>query len=171
MTLVIGIEDAKGVVLASDSFIGDDEHRDTLDTPKWFKMGSLWVGYAGSVVGARAAEHLYKPPQATPRERTTAYLFRVVQGLYAACREAQLKPDDTSFILAYKGRVYNVAEGGAPIRSASGYAAIGSGELLALSALAATESIKPVETRARLVMGAASKHCLQVSAPFHIMRV
>lgn len=171
MTLVIGIEDKDGVVLASDSFVGDDDHRDTLDTPKWFRLGQIWVGYAGSFAVARTAEHAYKVPQPLPRERPTAYLYRVAQGIYSACREASVKPEDGFLLMAYRGKVYNIADGGAPVRSANGYAAIGAGELQALSALAATEDRKDTEGRARAVMHAVSRHCLQVSPPFHVIRV
>jgi len=172
MTLVVGIEhpDKKSVILASDSFIGDDEHRDLIDTPKWFRLGKIWFGYAGTIAIAQVAEHSYKVAQPSPGERQASYLFRVVQGIYAACREAGLKPDDGTFLLAYKGKVYYVTEGGAPVRSAHGYAAIGSGELQALSALAVTGDME-AEARAQAVLMAVSRHCSQVSAPFHVLRI
>ena len=171
MTLVIGIEDKKNVILASDSFIGDDDHRDVIDTPKWFRLGSIWFGYAGTIAIAQVAEHNYKVAQPSPGERHSSYLFRVVQGLYGACRDAGLKPDDGSLLLAYKGRVYYVTEGGAPVRSGHGYAAIGSGEMQALSALAVTKEEPDTVKRAWSVMEAVSRHCSQVSAPFHVLRV
>jgi ATP-dependent protease HslVU (ClpYQ) peptidase subunit len=171
MTLVIGIEDKNSVILASDSFIGDDDHRDVIDSPKWFKLGKIWFGYAGTIAIAQVAEHSYKVAQPSPGERQVSYLFRVVQGIYTACRDAGLKPDDGTFLLAYKGKVYYVTEGGAPVRSAHGYAAIGSGELQALSALAVTSGVCTPEDRAKAVLEAVSRHCSQVSAPFHTLRV
>lgn len=170
MTLVIGIEDKLGAVMASDSFIGDDEHRDLIDAPKWFKLGQIWCGYAGNIAVAQIIEHTYKAPQPLPRERPSAYLFRVVQGMYEACKAVGSKPDDGQLLLIYKGKVYYVTEGGAPVRSAHGYAAIGSGELQALSALAATAGLE-AEERAHRVTEAVCKHCSQVSAPIHVMRL
>lgn len=172
MTLVVGIEDKRNVVLASDSFFGDDSCRDAMDTPKWFKVGQIWVGYAGTIGVARVAEHLYKPPPPAPKEPASAYLFRVVQGIYEAARVANLKPEDCQLLLAYKGRVYSVADGGAPVRSLHGYAAVGAGEMQALAALAATESsTASAVDRAKLIVNSVARHNGQVATPVHVMRV
>jgi 20S proteasome alpha/beta subunit len=172
MTLVVGIEDKRNVVLASDSFVGDEECRDVLDGPKWFKLGQIWVGYAGVIGVARVAEYNYKPPPALPKEPNQAYLFRVVQGIYEAARNANLKPEECQMLMAYKGRVYSVADGGAPVRSAHGYAAVGAGEPAALAALAVTESsTMSVVDRAKQVVTAVARHNCQVATPVHVMRV
>ncbi|TXH14649.1 MAG: hypothetical protein E6R03_08760 [Hyphomicrobiaceae bacterium] len=172
MTLVVGIEDKRNVILASDSFFGDESCKDAMDTPKWFRVGPVWVGYAGTIGVARVAEHVFKAPQPNQKEPVHGYLFRVVQGIYEATRAANLKPEDCQLLLAYKGRVYSVADGGAPVRSVHGYAAVGAGEMQALAALAATEnSTLSAIDRAKLIVNSVARHNGQVASPVHVMRV
>jgi hypothetical protein len=170
MTLVLGIEDKGSVVLASDSFIGDDDHHDVLDGPKWFRLGRVTVGWAGSPAVAKVIESSTKVPTRARGERTPAYLFRLLQAAHTAVTNSDLKFEDASIILAYSGRVYSVVDGRAPIRSAHGYAAIGSAEIPALVALALTAGGEDVEARARSVMEGAGRHCAQVKQPYYIHR-
>ena len=50
MTLCIAIESPSGVVVASDSFFGNERTSDRIDRPKWFRAGPLFVAFAGERV-------------------------------------------------------------------------------------------------------------------------
>ena len=170
MTLVIGLEDPKGVILGSDSYAGSEDFRDSTDAPKWFKLGPLWVAWAGSFAVAKAAEHMAPVPARKKGERDAAYLFRMTQALYTACLSLNsVKPDEGEYILVWKNRVYTVETGGAPVRSRHGYAAAGAGAFQAVAALAATEGLDG-EERVRKTMEAVGRHCTRVASPYHILR-
>lgn len=180
MTCVVALEALDGagrpcVWLGSDSFMGDDEHRDTVDGPKWFAFGPAVLGYAGAFAPARIAQHAVKAPQRARGEPDESYVLRLALAVQKGCNDFGVKPDDGWFLVAMAGRVWSIEAGGAPVRSAHGYTAIGAGAQLALAALAATGACPLLaadpEARVRVVLDAVARHHNQVLGPMHVRRV
>lgn len=165
MSLVLAVEGADGVHVGCDSFIGTSSLRDLTDGPKWFwHSRELLVGYVGDLRAAHVAA-LAPRTRHTRAEEDVDYLRRVADVLRQThgARAVELAKG-TSFLMAYRGRCYEMQFDYSVFRNGLGYTAIGAGADVALGALAATPDMPPPE-RVKLALEVAVRHCPQVAAP------
>lgn len=174
MTCAIGLEAAGAAWLACDAFVGDDNWRETTTEPKWFRLGArLVVAYAGSLRSAQAAMTTGALRGQRRRESDVAYLSTVVvEAIRQQHRafEAVGKDHDFAYIIAHAGKVFGVLEDYGVYRPACGFLAIGTGEQVAVGAVAALPELPP-EKRLRRALRIATSHCGHVSEPFTVLRV
>jgi ATP-dependent protease HslVU (ClpYQ) peptidase subunit len=174
VTCVLGIEHPGGVLLASDSYTGDDQFREAIDRPKWFyRSPTFAIAYAGDFRPAQVIE--FCPPFRKQKrgEACRDYLVRVVaDGFRRECeaRGVKMKNHDNAYLLAFRGLLYTLQEDFSLVRSNDGYSAIGGGQNFALGALAATAS-RPARERARLALFAAAKHSNAAIPPYYYVDV
>lgn len=170
MTAVLAIEHPEGVLIACDSFVGDD-WADRIDRPKWFSLSrNLTLGWAGVLHGPLVVQAKLRYQRRRRNEEDVRYLYRTIaQPLHKILAESGIKADDEDngvcFLIVYDGRVYSVLDNGAVLRSHHGYMVIGEGEELALGALCATEDMPPRE-RAERALRAAVRHNRYIQEPF-----
>lgn len=169
MTLCIAIESPSGVVVASDSFFGNERTSDRIDRPKWFRAGPLFVAFAGDPRAAQIAQHSVKPRKRARGESVDAYLFSYASAIREAHRAHHDSGNDaeTEFIVICEGRAYEIQQGYSVTRSRRGFCAIGAGSSEAIAALYVTRDVEPVE-RARRVMRAVARVSNYVRAPFYV---
>lgn len=172
MSCVIAIEHESGVLVGCDSFSGGD-WKDTVDRPKWTLVGDhILVGYAGADRDTQVAELALKRMPRHRGEDEMRYLHRCV---VEPIREAHIahginSPDETSFLIAYDGKAYEMQASYVLVRSARGYASIGIGESVALGALVTARKLQPDLTpkqQAVLSLEAAVLLRAHVSEPFY----
>jgi ATP-dependent protease HslVU (ClpYQ) peptidase subunit len=163
MTVVAALEEGRTVHLAGDSFAGSDVERDVVDRPKWFFTHGMTVAYAGSYAVAQMVEHSVAWRALRRGEKELSYLVEMAGLCRRACEKVGLK-EGPSLLVALRGRVYVVQEDWSVIRSAHGYAAIGSGAPYALGSLASTEG--DPSNRLTSALEAAERHCTLVGRPF-----
>lgn len=169
MTVIAAVEHPGGVLVGCDSCVAAGDALDTLDHPKWFRRrGGLLVAYAGSVRVAQAAELAPGWRGQREGEGDVDYLVNVVAT--AVRRAVNAAPGarngEASYLLAYRGRVYEMAGNCVVIRSAFGYGAIGSGESCAKGALSALVGKVPPREALRAALAAAERHALGCKRPF-----
>lgn len=73
------------------------------------------------------------------------------------------------FLVSFQGKLYEVEDEFAVIRSTRGYASVGSGRKYALGALAVLDATTPVEKRIRMALQAAATHDAGVAGPFSVV--
>lgn len=172
MTCVVAVEHGGRVWMGSDSFMGSEQSRDTLDQPKMFRVGTgLLVGFAGAFRAAQLAQYGLTVRQRRSGELEMAYLVTAVaKSLQKAHRDACLPgASRADFLIALAGKVYTLQEDYSVLRSAHGYAAIGAGCDVALGALAVLSPELSPRKRVEAALAAAAKHHPQVAPPFPIM--
>lgn len=172
MTCIVGVERAGKAYLACDSFLGNDSLADVVDRPKWFRLGSLLVAYAGSFRGPQVVQAtIFR--QRRREETPFDYLVRAfVPAVIAAYQRHNVRPSQRSeFLVALDGQIYHVQqEDGSVLRSRYGYTAIGAGAEVALGALGASQELEPKEML-RKALRLALKHTTKVREPFHYVEV
>lgn len=164
MTIVVAVEHPDGVHLGCDSAITADDALDASHDPKWWRRGEVLVAYAGDLRAVALARATHARQRA-PREDLDAYAERLASRTRAMLRAERIASHELELMLVARGRVYTISAG-VVLRSAYGYAAIGSGTDLALGSLASTEYSDP-DTRVRLALEATVRHSSACAAPLH----
>lgn len=167
MTCIVAIENADGVVLATDSAATDQTGElDFVDEPKWVVTPNYVAAWAGSMEFPGALGRVkvrHKRAVESPKQ----YAHYLVSTWRAA---SPSKPLDTTLLLVIENKVFYVQDDWSVYRSAHGYSAAGSGSLVALGSLFSTIS-KPTKERAILAVYAASMHCTTVAKPIHVLEI
>jgi ATP-dependent protease HslVU (ClpYQ) peptidase subunit len=168
MTCAVAVEEEGGVWIATDSFLGDNSTRLTVDRPKWFIKGDVLFTYAGDVRAAQTVEHGSSFRKQKRSENDQDYLVGVVAKRVKECHiKGGFEEDpEVDYLIVYRGFVYTLQEGYALFRGREGYAAIGSGEREARGALAALEGLLSGEARVKQALKAVAKHSTTVMPPF-----
>jgi ATP-dependent protease HslVU (ClpYQ) peptidase subunit len=171
MTAIAALEYPGGVVVGSDSCVSFEDYFHVDDAPKYFRHGDAIVALAGSLRAGLVAEMM--PALRAPRrdERDAVYLAAVVgEALRQTFAATETPHKDVSGLIVWRGAVWVLDTEFGVSRPATGYAAAGSAELLALGALAATPHLAP-RARVETALRVAADHCVGVRAPFHVLDV
>lgn len=174
MTCVIAIEQDGVAYIGSDSFLGTDLIRDSVDKPKFFFKGnSLVIGYAGSLRSAQIVEHSIKFRRPRKGESIDRFLVKeVVAKIRAAFAEEGLSDTcDTEFLVVCRNKIYMIQSDFSVARNAHGFLVIGSGQDFALGALAAIPKDIPPKERIEKALSIAAEFSPHVCGPFHIIEV
>lgn len=177
MTCIVGLEAQGRVWLGSDSYAGSDVNKDILDRPKWFKKGALTFAFAGSFRAAQVVEHHVVIPAIKRNENHLSYIVMVVakslrkgleEGGATIRKSGTPEGTETTFLLAFQGKLYLVQEDYSIVRSQRGFAAIGTGADFALGSMAALKSRLSPKDAVLESLKHSAEWCPQVSAPFYV---
>lgn len=187
MTAIVGLENKGKVIMGADAAATTGHYSFTqIATEKVWVSGHYIFGSCGSFRINQLLRYSMNIPQALPHDERDIDEFMVTdfmdavkqilteQGMLEDHRNVSTIADDSDFLVGVHGRLYLIALDFSVIRSATGYAATGSGYDLALGALHATGNISPKvapKTRIQLALEAAAAHNAAVAAPFTILEV
>jgi ATP-dependent protease HslVU (ClpYQ) peptidase subunit len=176
MTTIVGVENADGCVIASDSRVA--EGGKVYTHPKMIKAierGSYIIGGAGDYRALQVVLHGWQPPLVSAKAKQNLYEFvinKVAPSLKTTLSEAGIefnKPSDNdekfdlSLLIGINGSLFEIDSDFAVAMNDSGFYAIGSGGDYALGALYAGA---PVLEAMRI----AALNNNGTSAPFHILK-
>lgn len=175
MTCIVGLVEGGTVWVGGDSAGVDPWHQmDIIAGRKVFRNGAMLIGYTTSFRMGQLLQHSLTLPlhhPETPIEKYLATEFldavRTCYATHGFIKKTHEREEGGTFLVAYRGRLFMVQDDHAVIECASGYAACGSGWMVALGALHATGQLKG-EDRVRKALSAAEGHISSVRGPFHI---
>lgn len=168
MTVLVAVEAPDGVWLGCDSFLGNAGVRDLHDGPKWRRVGPLVIAFAGSIRFAQGLAGLRVKGRPKRGESTPDWLVRVVvtplvdDGAWSASLAS-----DSTLLIAYSGRVYEVSGDLSITRSARGFVAAGAGAEYAYGSLHSTPHLD-APFRVRASLEAACELSPLCCAPLHM---
>lgn len=174
MTCIVALEHEGKIYLGSDSFLGDEASKTTIDRPKRFIKGDLVIGDAGDVRTSQLLEHAIKIRKIRKNEDIQSYLVKEVSNkLRKAVEKDGIKLEDhtATFLIVVRGEVYCLQDDFSVVRSKNKYAAIGIGRDYALGALAALDESVPPMDRVKRALKVTAELCPQVCGPFHVIEV
>lgn len=175
MTCIVGIEHAGRVYLGADSAGSTGWTLTVRADEKVFKVGPFVMGFTTSFRMGQLLRYnltVGEPTVGCEDERFMATTFidsvrtTLKGGGYAQVHDGQEAGGE--FLVGYKGRLYQVCSDYQVGRSVSGYAAVGSGDRVALGALYATTHLPPDE-RIQVALDAAEQFSAGVRGPFVMM--
>ena len=176
MTTIVGVENADGCVIASDSRVA--EAGKVYTHPKMIKAierGSYIIGGAGDYRALQVVLHGWQPPLVNAKAKQNLYEFvinKVAPSLKITLSEAGIefnKPSDSdekfelSLLIGINGSLFEIDSDFAVAMNDTGFYAIGSGGDYALGALHAGASVMEA-------MRIAALNNNGTSAPFHILK-
>lgn len=178
MTCIVGIEHNGKVIMAADSLAANAYSKCVLAEQKIFKVGKFLIGCAGSGRAAQVIKYSLKVANKKSNQTELEYMCKnfaeaarkVIYegGVIASKDEADLV--DSVILIGYMGKLY-VMEGDFQIlQIETSFAAIGSGENVALGAMYALQGA-PIEPKKKLSIAiqAASYFVPSVGGPIHIL--
>lgn len=152
MTIVAAYKGPDGIYLGGDSLASDSSDSIYTSEPKVFSFKGFCIGYAGSFRFGQILGHCFLPPEHDPSLDDSTYMFVVwIEALRDTLSNfGHLKCEDGvdsiasegAAIVVYRDSIYYVQEDLSLLKSASPYAAIGSGMSYALGAMNALEDSK-----------------------------
>lgn len=169
MTCIVGLRCADdSLVVAADSYAGDEVLRFRFVGTKVFERQGFLFGFAGTLGVGKTLQHAFTPPVHKKAEKSAeSYMYRdFVDGV-----KEFFPKEPQALIVAYCGKLWEVSSYGDEIEvfePLDGYFAIGSGRELALGALRALEKELPGKELQVLwkVFSAVAHHSATVTPPF-----
>lgn len=176
MTTIIGVQNADGCVIASDSRVADNGKVYTHpEMVKAVERGSYIIGGAGDYRALQVVLHGWQPPLVSAKAKQNLYEFvinKVAPSLKSTLTEAGIEftksseNDDNKFelqlIIGINGTIFELDSDFAVAMNDTGLYAIGSGGDYALGALHAGATVLDA-------MRIAAVNNNGTSAPFHIL--
>jgi ATP-dependent protease HslVU (ClpYQ) peptidase subunit len=176
MTTIIGVQNADGCVIASDSRVAEGGKVYTHpEMVKAVERGSYIIGGAGDYRALQVVLHGWSPPLVTAKAKTNLYEFvinKVAPSLKTTLTEAGIEftkssdnEDDKfelSLLIGVNGTIFEIDSDFAVAMNDTGLYAIGSGGDFALGALHAGATVLDA-------MRIAAVNNNGTSAPFHIL--
>jgi ATP-dependent protease HslVU (ClpYQ) peptidase subunit len=171
MTCVVGIVRKEGVYLGADSgaFNEDDLTYNVRKDEKIFKRGEMIIGFCSSFRMGQLLRYRLELPKHPRNMDDLEYMSTLFVDAVKTCFEQNdyddFKEEDCNFMVGYKGGLYVVMQDFQVAVHDEGYAAIGSGEAIAIGALYATKE-EPAEKSMEIALNAAENHSMAVKKPF-----
>ncbi len=175
MTTIVGVQNADGCVIASDSRVAEGGKVYTHpEMVKAVQRGSYIIGGAGDYRALQVVLHGWTPPLVTAKAKQNLYEFvinKVAPSLKTTLADAGIeftKPSDNddkfelSLLIGINGTIFEIDSDFAVAMNDTGLYAIGSGGDFALGALHAGATVLDA-------MRIAAVNNNGTSAPFHIL--
>ena len=182
MTCIVGVEHDGGVTIGGDSALSDQWSGTSMVSTKVWKRGEWVYGGCGSLRAMQILRYIFSAPQLPDDEDDDSleeYLVtewsEALRAAFLDSGNAKIKHEVQStpnswFLFGVRGRLYTMQSDFSVWRNDKGYAAIGSGEQIALGAL---EILKGRRTSASDkildALKAAAEHVPSVGPPFHVV--
>jgi hypothetical protein len=174
MTCIAGVVKGSKVWIGGDSAgVGGWDLQVRADE-KVFKKGEFIYGFTSSFRARDIARYAFKPPAQPKRQSDHEYLATTFIDEYRkACIAAGMEHlnnvvDGGSFLLGYRGELYEIDTDFQIGRNVARFNAIGCGGSIALGALDATPT-KPPALRVRHALEAAERWSAGVRGPFKVL--
>ena len=179
MTCIAGLVKGGSVYIAGDSAASNNADQLTLRLDKKvFRRQELGMilGCTGSIRMCQLLHHVFTPPLPGEEEETERYMTTTFINALRTCfreggfaRKKDEQEEGGYFLVGVCGRLFEIESDYQVGESIDGYAAIGSGDDIALGALFATRQLDfSPEQRLTLALEAAQHHITSVRAPFLI---
>jgi ATP-dependent protease HslVU (ClpYQ) peptidase subunit len=158
MTTIVGVQHKNKCVLGADNQVTDDDgrifrHKNMVKISQ-LANGVLLAG-AGEVGACDIAQHLWKPPRMTAKDKADTYHF-VISKLIPSLREClknngynfdEERPKNDKgqrfhFLIAVNGEIFDVSEDLSVCQAETGFYGVGNGSGYALGALHAGANIQ-----------------------------
>lgn len=176
MTCIVALETPRGVWMGADRASATDVTTVTMAVSKIYTNGPALLADCGDFRTGQLLQYALEVPESTlgwDVDRWVALdLSSAIREAFAAHgwdRSDNGVAEATGFLLAIRGRVYEIQSDYSFLRNEAGEYAIGSGAHHALGALHATRSMKPKD-RILAALEAAAEHVVSVAGPFDIAR-
>ncbi len=170
-----------GVIVGTDSFIGNTTSRCIIDRPKWHQSGGVTMLFAGSLrvpqilasdITFPRADALTDGEVSEMIHESISSIRKVLEDGGAVTKDENGDIQASEIVFAVSGRVYCMQSDFAVIRYACGYHATGSGGDYALGALYAMGAAKrKTEAGVTLALKTAVELSPYVCGPLHVRTV
>jgi ATP-dependent protease HslVU (ClpYQ) peptidase subunit len=177
VTCIVALETGRGVWMGSDRAGSDGYTIGAVCSPKTFHNGPLLIGYTSSFRMGQLLQYALQPPLHSlgwDIDRWVATdLMRALRTAYADHGWDALHhnvAEGGNFLLALRGRCYEIQSDYSFLRSPTGEYAIGSGCYHALGSLHATRDWAKPKARVLAALEAAAEHVATVAGPFDVTR-
>ena len=118
MTCIVAFKHNNSVILAGDKMGSNGYTSRNFLRPKIFQNGDFYFGYTTSFYMGQLLQFNWDPPYRFPNENDDEYIFKSVvkslsdmfesHNLGTSKAENDLEPERGSFIMVYKGRIFEV---------------------------------------------------------------
>lgn len=177
MTAIVGIAEDGKVWIGGDSAGVGGLSMQTRTDPKVFLNGEFVFGYSTSFRMGQLLEYEFSPPMPIEGESGMAYMVRrfipcvkdcLSLGGFQAVENGQ--DSGGTFLVGYRGQLYEIESDYQVARVRQGYHACGCGDDLALGSLHTTAQLglRP-EERIEMALSAAAEFSAGVRGPFSIL--
>jgi ATP-dependent protease HslVU (ClpYQ) peptidase subunit len=178
MTCIVGVERDGKVWIGADSAGVDTDAlliNERADE-KVFRNGEFLMAFCGSFRARDLARYAFKPPAQTKKQSDVEYLvttwmdaFRGTLRAGGMQEEDNLLDPESTFLLGYRGHLYNIDYDFQVGRTTCGFTADGCGYAFAMGALHVMAASKPPALRVRHALEAAARFSAGVCGPFKVM--
>jgi hypothetical protein len=158
--------------MGGDSAGSDGETIRTRADEKVFRRGPFVMGFTSSFRMGQLLRYSLHPPEHPAGMSGHEYMATILVDAVRECLKAggfATKENETetggTFLIGYRGRVYEVSSDYQVAITADGFTAVGCGAQTALGALHATGD-RPPEERLQVALEAAERFCPEVRGPF-----
>ena len=180
MTIIIGIENDKGVVIGADTAISAWLITESA-LPKVFMIDDRFLfGGAGTPRANQLLRFGLEPKQQRDDEDDLAYLVTTVipDIRQTLARGGALQDNDgmnattNAFLMGYRGKLYNIDSDFQISRNSCGYSAVGSGSMVAMGAMSALTRTKlSPSNRVQAALEITAQLDIYCAAPFTILSI
>lgn len=175
MTAIVAIVEDGVVYMGADSAASNGSFIFEVQDCKIFNVRDFMIGYTTSFRMGQILEYCFNPPEQTSSQDTLQYMVSsFVPSLMDTFEHyGFLSPgppkNGGNFLVGYRGDLFEIQNDFSVLRSANGYAAVGSGQDYCYSSLFTSLDfdISPVD-RLELALSSASHFSTTVQGPFHI---
>lgn len=177
MTCIVGIISKGGVFIGADSgaFNEDDLSYNLRKDEKVFMKGNMIIGFCSSFRMGQLLRYKLKVPKHPENMDDMKYMTTCFIDSVKECFRDNdyddFKEDDCNFMVGYNGKLYVILQDFQVCNSIENYAALGSGESIAMGALHATQEVEDPLKRLEIALNAAENHSMAVKRPFNFMKL
>ncbi len=176
MTCIVGLIDDSKIFMGGDSAASIGWGLTILKDPKVVRKGDFLIGSAGSSRMMTLLHHALILPEYNDDEDIAFYMATKFIDAVRECfkdgghamKNNEQESTGGTFLVGFKGRLFNIDSHYHTGEAACGYDAIGCANDIALGVLFATPDMQPTK-RIELALRAAETHNSGVRAPFHIV--
>ena len=177
MTCVVAIVDEdKNIHMGSDGLASDSHSQTIITDPKFFFVGEMLIGFAGSFRSAQVLQYQAFLPDRTELQEDLEYLIGsfipavrdvfAANGLYNVHDGAEIFEGE--FLIGYRGKIYKMQNDFSLIHAVDDFAAIGAGGEVGNAVMYATNQMQlTCYERLALALESSAYQISTVKAPFH----
>ena len=176
MTCIVGIVEKGAIYLGADSASCDGSELMVRADRKVFAKNGFVYGFTSSFRMGQLIRYVFAAPLMTPDADVMGYMVGAYIPALRECfrdggysRRANEEDIGGTFLVGYRGRLFEVENDFQVGETTSGYNAVGSGKRPALGAMFASTSNTDPASRILLALQAAEQFTTSVRGPFEII--
>jgi ATP-dependent protease HslVU (ClpYQ) peptidase subunit len=176
MTCIVGLVDGSDVIVGGDSAGVAGLSLVVRKDPKVFRVGEFLIGYTSSFRMGQLLHYKLSPPEIDGTELHRYMATSFVDAVRDCFKSGGYARKDSevesagNFVVAVRGRLFEVESDYQIAESVDGVASCGCGSDIALGAIFASKG-KSAEDRVRIALQAAERYSGGVRAPFTVERL